>query len=600
MHSKSRELFAEALRYIPGGVNSPVRAFRAVGGEPFFVNRAKGARVWDVDGNEYVDYVCTWGPAILGHAHPKIIEAVKAAADFGTSFGIPNPLEVTMAKLITSAVPSVQKVRLCNSGTEACMTAIRLARGFTKRDKIIKFDGCYHGHADSLLVKAGSGALTFGHPDSAGVPAAFTQHTIVVPFNDTEAVKAAFAANRDQIAGIIVEPVPGNAGLYLPKPGYLEFLSRITSENGALLIFDEVMTGFRLAPGGAQERFGITPDLTCLGKIIGGGLPVGAFGGRAEIMDMLAPLGPVYQAGTLSGNPLAMAAGIAALEELRCSTRERSISPVARTSLRENLLGQIQLSDLTEEQRQIAWMVVERIDGYGYLQLNVEDLAFATNIRPEKILEVLKVIQTFHPPGVGARDLRECLVLQLERDGKQNTLEYRIVSEYMEALGKRRIPEIARGLDTPVDEVQEALARIANLEPRPGRAFLPDNNQDMQTGAILARSNERGHDAYECLEQLGAELEAGMKDAAKSAGVPVQFNRCGSMFCAYFTDRPVHDLADAMHSDRERFKKYFHGMLDEGIYFAPSQFEAGFISAAHNEADIEKTVGAAAKVMRTL
>jgi len=324
IRSQSEKLFAEALKYIPGGVNSPVRAFRAVGGQPFFVNQAKGARVWDVDGNELIDYVCTWGPAILGHAHPKIISAVKAAADQGTSFGIPNPFEVTMAKLICELVPSVQKVRLCNSGTEACMSAVRLARGFTKRDKIIKFDGCYHGHVDSLLVKAGSGALTFGHPDSAGVPAAFTQHTIVLPFNDADAVKAAFAANKNEIAGIIVEPVPGNAGLYLPKPGYLEFLREVTKANGTLLIFDEVMTGFRLAPGGAQERFGIKPDLTCLGKIIGGGLPVGAFGGRADIMDLLAPLGPVYQAGTLSGNPLAMAAGIAALEELGCKVGQAS------------------------------------------------------------------------------------------------------------------------------------------------------------------------------------------------------------------------------------------------------------------------------------
>ena len=435
MHSKSKELFEEALKYIPGGVNSPVRAFRAVGGQPFFVNRAKGAHVWDVDGNEYIDYVCTWGPAILGHAHPKIIKAVQQAAENGTSIGIPNPFEVTMAKLICSAVPSVQKVRMTNSGTEACMSAIRLARGFTKRDKIIKFDGCYHGHADSLLVKAGSGALTFGHPDSAGVPAAFTQHTVVLPFNDTDAVKAAFDANKNQIAGIILEPVPGNAGLYLPKPGYLEFLRKITTGNGALLIFDEVMTGFRLAWGGAQERFGITPDLTCFGKIIGGGLPVGAFGGRADIMDCLAPLGPVYQAGTLSGNPLAMAAGIAALEELY-----RSPKPEVRSPKSEN--------------------------------------------------------------------------------------------------------------------------------------------------------------AYARLEELGAELETGMKDAARKAKVPVQFNRCGSMFCAYFTDQPVHNLADAMKSDRERFKKYFHGMLAEGIYFAPSQFEAGFISTAHDEADVERTVSAAARVIK--
>src|SRR5689334_5862349 len=252
---KSEELFGEALKYIPGGVNSPVRAFRAVGGQPFFVERAQGATVWDVDGNAYVDYVGTWGPAILGHAHPKIIKTVQSAAEHGTSFGIPNPAEVTMARLICSLVPSVKKVRMCNSGTEATMSAIRLARGFTKRDKIIKFDGCYHGHADSLLVKAGSGALTFGNPDSAGVPREFTQHTIVLPFNEPEAVKAAFAANQGQIAGLILEPVPGNAGVYLPKSGYLEFLREITQANGALLIFDEVMTGFRLAKGGAQEKF---------------------------------------------------------------------------------------------------------------------------------------------------------------------------------------------------------------------------------------------------------------------------------------------------------------------------------------------------------
>ncbi|MGA2279412.1 MAG: glutamate-1-semialdehyde 2,1-aminomutase [Verrucomicrobiota bacterium] len=450
MRVESEKLFAEALKYIPGGVNSPVRAFRAVGGQPFFVDRAKGAHVWDVDGNELIDYVCTWGPAILGHAHPKIIAAVKAAADLGTSFGIPNPFEVAMAKLICELVPSVQKVRMCNSGTEACMSAIRLARGFTKRDKIIKFDGCYHGHADSLLVKAGSGALTFGHSDSAGVPAAFTQHTIVLPFNDADAVKTALVANKNKIAGIIVEPVPGNAGLYLPKPGYLEFLREITQANGALLIFDEVMTGFRLAPGGAQERFGIKPDLTTLGKIIGGGLPVGAFGGRADIMDLLAPLGPVYQAGTLSGNPLALAAGIAALEELSEGRAPRA---------------------------------------------------------PKKKSEI-----------------------------------------------------------------------------KSGRRGTPPSETNV----------------YARLEQLGAQLEAGMKDAAKSADVPVTFNRCGSMFCAYFTGGPVWSLADAMKSDRERFKKYFHGMLAEGIYLAPSQFEAGFVSTAHSPADIEKTVSAATKVLRGL
>lgn len=424
--ARSEALFAEALRYIPGGVNSPVRAFRAVGGQPFFAQRAKGARVWDVDDNEYIDYVGTWGPAILGHAHPKIIRAVQQAAEHGTSFGIPNPAEVTMAKLICEAAPSVQKVRLCNSGTEACMSAIRLARGFTKRDKIIKFDGCYHGHADSLLVKAGSGALTFGHPDSAGVPADFARHTLTLPFNDRSAVKECFRANRAQIAGVILEPVPGNAGLYLPQPGYLDYLRKVTAEHETVLIFDEVMTGFRLARGGAQERFEIKPDLSCFGKIIGGGLPVGAFGGRAGIMDCLAPLGPVYQAGTLSGNPLAMAAGIAALEELRAP------------------------------------------------------------------------------------------------------------------------------------------------------------------------------DAYGWLEESGLALETGLRDAAKAAGVPVQFNRCGSMFCSYFTSEPVHNLADAMKSDRERFAKFFHGMLGEGIYLAPSQFEAGFISMAHSVGDIDRTVSAAAKVMKTL
>ncbi|MBI4324492.1 MAG: glutamate-1-semialdehyde 2,1-aminomutase [Chloroflexi bacterium] len=424
--AKSEQLFAEALKCIPGGVNSPVRAFRAVGGRPFFVHKAKGAHVFDVDGNEYIDYVGTWGPAILGHAHPGIVCAVQAAAAQGTSFGIPNPLEVTMAKLICEAVPSVQKVRMCNSGTEATMSAIRLARGFTKRDKIIKFDGCYHGHVDSLLVKAGSGALTFGHPDSLGVPQAFTQHTVVLPFNDEAAVRSAFTANPGQVAGIILEPVPGNAGLYLPKPGYLEFLREITTAHGALLIFDEVMTGFRLAWGGAQERFGIKPDLSCFGKIIGGGLPVGAFGGRADIMDHLAPLGPVYQAGTLSGNPLAMAAGIAALEELKA--------------------GQ----------------------------------------------------------------------------------------------------------------------------------------------------------TYAALEALGAELEAGMRDAAKAAHIPVQFQRLGSMFCGYFADQPVHNVADALRSDRARFARYFHGLLEAGVYIAPSQFEAGFLSTAHTPEDISRTVAAAARVMRTL
>lgn len=425
-HQLSEELFRKALQYLPGGVNSPVRAFRAVGGNPFFVNKARGCRIWDVDGNEYVDYVGTWGPAIHGHAHPRIVQAVQETAVYGTSFGIPNPLEVKMAEMIRRLVPSVEKVRMCNSGTEATMSAIRLARGFTGREKIIKFEGCYHGHADSLLVKAGSGALTFGYPDSAGVPAAFTQHTLLAPYNDLDAVKALFAANPGAIAGIIVEPVPGNSGVFAPLPGFLEGLREVTEKNGALLIFDEVMTGFRVAKGGAQERFGIKPDLSCFGKIIGGGLPVGAFGGRAEIMDYLAPLGPVYQAGTLSGNPLAMAAGIASLE------------------------------------------------------------------------------------------------LLLEND------------------------------------------------------------------------------CYTRLEQLGQQLESGMRDAAKSAGIPVRFNRVGAMFCAYFTDQPVCNLADAMKSDRERFARYFRGMLEQGVFLAPSQFEAGFLSTAHTEADIEATVCAAQTVLKKI
>lgn len=446
IRSRSEALFAESLKYIPGGVNSPVRAFRAVGGTPFFVNRAKGSRIWDVDGNELIDYVGTWGPAILGHAAEPIISAVKAAADHGTSFGIPNPLEPAMAKAVCEAVPSVQKVRMCSSGTEACMSAIRLARGFTKRDKIIKFDGCYHGHGDSLLVKAGSGALTFGNPDSAGVPADFAKHTLVLPFNDEEAVKAAFAAHGNEIAALIVEGVPANAGLYLPKPGYYELLTKLCRDNGSVFIFDEVMTGFRLSLGGAQKLFGLTPDLSCFGKIIGGGLPVGAFGGRADIMDHLAPLGPVYQAGTLSGNPLAMAAGLAALKELGSS---------------------------------VAAEVTRRTDG-----------------QPET-----------PPSHVGG---------------------------------------------------------------------------------------------YTKLEQLGLQLEAGMKDAAKSAGVAVEWKRIGSMFCGYFTNQPVHNLADAMKSDRQKFAKFFHGMLDAGVYFAPSQFEAGFISLAHSPSDIDATVATAAKVLKTI
>ena len=312
----SADLFARALRLIPGGVNSPVRAFRSVGGTPFFTASARGATLTTADGRELIDFVCTWGPAIHGHNHPRIRAAIAAALESGTSFGTPNPYEVRMAELIHAMVPSVQKVRMCNSGTEATMSAIRLARGFTGRDKIIKFSGCYPGHSDSLLIKAGSGALTHGHPDSAGIPAAFARETVVLPFNDPAAVDAAFGANPGQVAAVILEPYPANVGLILPDPGFLDHLRRACTAAGALLIFDEVMTGFRLARGGVQELAHVTPDLTALGKIIGGGLPVGAFGGRADIMDQLAPLGPVYQAGTLSGNPLAMAAGIAALELL--------------------------------------------------------------------------------------------------------------------------------------------------------------------------------------------------------------------------------------------------------------------------------------------
>ncbi len=424
--ARSDALFAEALKYLPGGVNSPVRAFRAVGGQPFFVDRAAGARVWTVDGEELLDYVGTWGPAILGHAHPGTIAAVKAAAERGTSFGIPNPLEVELARRLCTQVPSVQKVRLCNSGTEACMAAIRLARGFTGRDTILKFDGCYHGHGDSLLVKAGSGALTFGHPDSAGVPADFARHTLVLPFNDPEALRAVFAAHGRELAAVILELVPANAGLYLPRPGFLELLRQLCTEHGTVLIADEVMTGFRLGLAGAQGLYGLTPDLSTFGKIIGGGLPVGAFGGRADIMDHLAPVGPVYQAGTLSGNPLAMAAGLAALEAL-------------------------------------------------------------------------------------------------------------------------------------------------------------ENGQ-----------------AYEYLESLGRQLEAGLTEAARTAGVAVRFQRLGSMFCTYFTDAPVWNLADALRADRAKFARFFHGMLERGIYLAPSQFEAGFLSTAHTPADIERTVRAAAEVFKTL
>ncbi len=314
--SASDQLFARAQQLIPGGVNSPVRAFRSVGGAPFFTRSAQGATLITVDGRELVDFVCTWGPAIHGHNHPRIKAAIADALERGTSFGTPNPYEVEMAELIVSFFPSVQKVRMCSSGTEATMSAVRLARGFTKRDKIIKFAGCYHGHSDSLLVAAGSGALTHGYPDSAGVPAAFARETVVLPFNDTAALDAAFAANPGQIAAVILEPYIGNVGFIRAEPGFLQHVRAATARAGTVLIFDEVMTGFRLARGGVQELEHIVPDLTCLGKIIGGGLPVGAFGGRVEIMDHLAPLGPVYQAGTLSGNPLALAAGIAQLRLL--------------------------------------------------------------------------------------------------------------------------------------------------------------------------------------------------------------------------------------------------------------------------------------------
>jgi len=417
----SQSLWERALQSIPGGVNSPVRAFRGVGGNPFFVTKAVGCTVTDADGREYIDFVGTWGPAILGHAPPLVIEAIRTAAGHGTSFGIPNPLEVTMAETICRMVPSVKKVRMVNSGTEAVMSCIRLARGVTKRDRIVKFEGCYHGHVDSLLVKAGSGALTLGQPDSAGVPAALANLTITVPFNDPDSLRAVFGEYGREIAAVILEPVPANAGLYLPEPGFLEIVQKLCWEHGALLIFDEVMTGFRLAPGGAQEIYGITPDLTALGKVIGGGLPVGAFGGRSEIMDFLAPLGPVYQAGTLSGNPLALAAGLSQLHEM------------------------------------------ERISG------------------------------------------------------------------------------------------------------------------------------------WKLLEQRGARLEEAMKDIIR--GKPLSFRRIGSMFCLYFREGPVRNLAEAKRSDTTAFARFFHSSLDAGIYFAPSQFEAGFLSTAHTQEVIDKTASILSNIL---
>ena len=423
MTSRSAAAFAEAKRYIPGGVNSPVRAFRGVGGDPFFVQRAEGSHLWDVDGNELIDYVGTWGPAILGHAPEVVLTAIRETAAHGVSFGIPNPLEVEMARLICQWVPSIQKVRMVNSGTEATMSALRLARGFTGRDKVIKFEGCYHGHVDSLLVRAGSGALTHGEPDSAGVPRAFADLTLTLPFNDPETLRAIFSREGREIAAVILEPIPANAGLYFPQPGFLEELRRLCTEHGALLIFDEVMTGFRVARGGAQELYGITPDLTALGKVIGGGLPVGAFGGRADIMDRLSPDGPVYQAGTLSGNPLALAAGLAQLREL------------------------------------------ERVNGWARL------------------------------------------------------------------------------------------------------------------------------------EQLGAMFEETVRATLKHQGRAMAFHRVGSMFCLFFTPGPVNSLADAQQSDRAAFASYFHACLNAGVYFAPSQFETGFLSLAHTEADIERTARIAAEAL---
>jgi glutamate-1-semialdehyde 2,1-aminomutase len=414
MSSLSESLFARAKQLIPGGVNSPVRAFRSVGGAPFFVKAARGATLITADDQELIDFVCTWGPAIHGHNHPVIKAAISFALEQGTSFGTPNPYEVEMAELIVKFVPSIQKLRMCNSGTEATMSAIRLARGFTKRDKIIKFSGCYHGHSDSLLIKAGSGALTHGNPDSAGVPAAFARETIVLPFNDRSALDAAFAANPGQIAGVILEPYCGNVGFIMPDAGYLEYLRAITAGNGTVLIFDEVMTGFRIAKGGVQEREKIVPDLTCLGKIIGGGLPVGAFGGRTDIMDLLAPLGPVYQAGTLSGNPLAMAAGIAGLK------------------------------------------------------------------------------------------------------------------------------------------------------------LLDEENP------------------YSRLDALGRQLRDAVLAAGRSKGIPLQVPQCGSMFSIFFTDTPVRDYDTALKGDSKLFGRFFHHCLARGVYLAPSAYEAGFLSTAHEGSAIAK------------
>ena len=437
----SDDLFARALKLIPGGVNSPVRAFRSVGGAPFFVKAARGATLITADDRDLIDFVCTWGPAIHGHNHPRIKAAIAAALENGTSFGTPNPYEVEMAELIVKFVPSIKKVRMCNSGTEATMSAIRLARGFTKRDKIIKFSGCYHGHSDALLIKAGSGALTHGNPDSAGVPASVAQDTVVLRYNDRAALEAGFAANPGQIACVIIEAYCGNVGFIMPDAGYLQYLREVTAKHGALLIFDEVMTGFRLHKAGVQGLLAdeaknsqpstlnsqpVVPDLTCLGKIIGGGLPVGAFGGRAEIMDHLAPLGPVYQAGTLSGNPLAMAAGIAGLR-------------------------------LLEEQN-----------------------------------------------------------------------------------------------------------------------------------------------PYARLDVLGKKLRDAVLAACRAKGLPVQVPQCGSMFSIFFTPTPVRDYATALTGDAKLFARFFHACLSRGVYLAPSAYEAGFLSTAHEGAAIDRACEIFAAAIREL
>ncbi|MFQ5994630.1 MAG: glutamate-1-semialdehyde 2,1-aminomutase [Acidiferrobacterales bacterium] len=425
MSNNSTLLFRQAREHIPGGVNSPVRAFKGVGGKPLFLARGAGAYLWDVDGKRYIDYVGSWGPMILGHAHPAVLEAVRQATKAGLGFGAPTQIEAEMAELVCSLVPTVEKVRMVNSGTEATMSAIRLARGYTGRDKIIKFEGCYHGHADSLLVKAGSGALTLGVPTSPGVPADVVAHTLTLEYNNTDQVEQAFAELGKQIACVIVEPVAGNMNCVPPVPGFLEALRKACSAHGALLIFDEVMTGFRVALGGAQALYGIDPDLTTLGKVIGGGLPVGAFGGRTAIMDHIAPDGPVYQAGTLSGNPIAIAAGLATLREL------------ARAG--------------------------------------------------------------FH----------------------------------------------------------ERLGRTAET------------------------------------------LADGLRARGRAAGVPLTVQCVGGMFGIFFTDQaPVTRFEQVMACDVERFKRFFHAMLGAGVYLAPSAFEAGFVSSAHTEEDIEATLDAVARCLQ--